>query len=198
MQKRNNQTEEKILAAAREIFFTKGIGQARMQEIADKANINKAMLHYYFRSKNQLFEKIFEVAIIEFVPKVTKILANEALRLDEKIDQILDFYIQVHKERPKLPAFMLCTAQMSPQIIEKVMKKNAIFDTDLIRKKIQKQLPEGMKADFFVLDLISLAIFPLIARPMVQNIFGWENEEYNQIYVERKNHIKKMIMSVLK
>lgn len=74
-------TEQKILEAARKIFLEKGLDGARMQDIADKAGINKAMLHYYFRSKDKLFEQIFLEVAGHFLPKIMAIFESERLCL---------------------------------------------------------------------------------------------------------------------
>ena len=66
---RDVSTEQKIREAARKVFQAKGMHGARMQDIADTAGINKALLHYYFRSKDQLFEAIFKEALQQLIPK---------------------------------------------------------------------------------------------------------------------------------
>jgi TetR/AcrR family transcriptional regulator len=63
-----SETERKILQAAREVFQRKGLYGARMQEIADAAGINKALLHYYFRNKDKLFDAIFSDVFQNFIP----------------------------------------------------------------------------------------------------------------------------------
>src|SRR3954462_1734201 len=85
-------TEERILSAAQKVFLAKGMDGARMQDIADEAGINKALLHYYFRSKDKLFEQIFLNVATAFLPKIFFILKGENT-LFEKIEKFCDEYI---------------------------------------------------------------------------------------------------------
>ena len=83
MSEAEQNTEQKILDAAKEVFQKKGMTGARMQEIADKAGINKALLHYYYRTKEKLFEKAFEAAFSLFYPKVKKMLISDKTVLEK-------------------------------------------------------------------------------------------------------------------
>jgi len=90
--KKDATTEEKIVEAARTIFIKKGLSGARMQEIADEAGINKAMLHYYFRSKDMLFEMIFRQSAQKLFAKLN-IIFDSDMSLFEKIEKFVGDYI---------------------------------------------------------------------------------------------------------
>ena len=77
-------TEKTILEAAKKVFLDKGFDGARMQEIADEAGINKALLHYYFRSKDKLFDAIFEEAFKQFLPNISDIMVSD-ISIEEKV-----------------------------------------------------------------------------------------------------------------
>src|SRR6187402_2554521 len=94
--------QEKILAAARKVFTTKGMAGARMQDIADEAGINKALLHYYFRDKDKLFETIFMEEAQRFFPKINAIFQSDD-PLFEKIEKFVNEYIDEMQENPYLP-----------------------------------------------------------------------------------------------
>src|SRR3954468_10948841 len=112
--KKDLTTEEKILEAARKIFLAKGLDGARMQDIADEAGINKAMLHYYFRSKEKLFEKIFTEVAGHFLPRIATILASENSVL-EKIDTFCAEYINQVMQTPYVPIFILNEINRQPE-----------------------------------------------------------------------------------
>ena len=95
-------TEEKILSAARKIFTTKGMAGARMQDIANEAGINKALLHYYYRDKEKLFETIFLEEAQKFFPKINAIFQSDD-PLFLKIEKFVDEYIDEMLENPYLP-----------------------------------------------------------------------------------------------
>ena len=84
MDKKKQSTEDRILASAKKVFYQKGLKGARMQEIADDAEVNKAMLHYYYRSKEKLFDKVFEQSINRVTPVLLAVFAEE-VPLKEKI-----------------------------------------------------------------------------------------------------------------
>src|ERR1044072_5809634 len=99
-------TEEKIVTAAKKVFLAKGLAGARMQDIADEAGINKALVHYYFRNKEKLFEVIFTEAALKLFPKINIIFESDGT-LFEKIRLFVAEYITVMSENPYLPMFVL-------------------------------------------------------------------------------------------
>jgi len=111
-------TEQKILEAARQVFFDKGMHGARMQDIADKAGINKAMLHYYFRSKDKLFETIFTDASNHFFPMLNAIIDSDKT-VFEKIEVLCIEYINQVGKMPYLPVFILSEASRQQQVFLK-------------------------------------------------------------------------------
>ena len=112
--KKDLTTEERILTAARQVFLSRGMDGARMQDIADEAGINKALLHYYFRSKDQLFERIFLEVANAFLPKVFAILDSD-LTLFEKIERFCKEYISQVMTTPYVPIFILNEINRQPQ-----------------------------------------------------------------------------------
>src|SRR5215203_3039208 len=99
-------TEQKIITAAKKVFLAKGLAGARMQDIADEAGINKAMLHYYFRSKDKLFEQIFTEVAGAFLPKVIDIIESDK-PIFKKIETFCDGYITHVMKTPYMPIFIL-------------------------------------------------------------------------------------------
>ena len=93
------ETEEKILEAAKKVFVNKGYDGARMQQIADEAGINKSLLHYYFRSKDKLFEAVFQETLLRIGPMVLSFV-NEPIPLEVKIWKFVDDYIEIIKNKP--------------------------------------------------------------------------------------------------
>ncbi len=96
--------EQRILSAAKKVFINKGMTGARMQDIADAAGINKALLHYYFRSKEKLFETIFKEAVQGFLPRVNQIFESNKT-IFEKIEMFCKEYIDQIRKTPYLPIF---------------------------------------------------------------------------------------------
>ena len=121
---KNKGAEEKILVAARKVFTTKGMAGARMQDIADEAGINKALLHYYFRDKDKLFEVVFMEEAQKFFPKINAIF-NSDVPLFEKIENFVNEYIDEMQENPYLPWFVMNEVNRDPdQLLYKSLGKD--------------------------------------------------------------------------
>ena len=116
-------TEQKILDAAKEVFQQKGMTGARMQEIADKAGINKALLHYYYRTKDKLFEKVFELAFSLFIPKVKEMMISDK-PVFEKIEFFVENYLNLLQKHPYIPGFVISELNRNPEILVKIIGKN--------------------------------------------------------------------------
>lgn len=118
---RDQSTEEKILLAARKVFLNKGMDGARMQDIADEAGINKALLHYYFRSKDKLFEHIFLEVASSMLPRIFTIFQSDD-PLFVKIEKFCETYISQEIKTPYVPIFILNEVNRQPQaFLKKVL-----------------------------------------------------------------------------
>ncbi|MGB5817932.1 MAG: TetR/AcrR family transcriptional regulator [Saonia sp.] len=197
-------TEGKILEAAKKIFVQKGFAGARMQEIADAAKINKAMLHYYYRSKQLLFERILKNHVDIMAPKLIEALSYNGSVI-EKFEKLVDSYIDTMLPNPKIPMFLLHEmAQGHVSTIEYMKKKMADDEImqNLILQIIAEQQSEKLRdipPHHMILTVMSLIIFPFIAKPVFQNMLDIPEKEYLNIMSERKEIVKDFIRrSVLK
>jgi len=169
METKKDTTEEKILEAATHVFVTKGMEGARMQEIADKAGINKALLHYYFRSKELLFEAIFSAVIKLAFPKIQNILQSEA-GIVSKIEQVIDAYIDLLIKHPFIPGFVLKELNREPSGLFKMAVKFGL-NPQIAFDQIQEAMDRGeiirMKPQHLAANIISMCVFPFAARPII-------------------------------
>jgi TetR/AcrR family transcriptional regulator len=180
-------TENHILIAAREVFILKGFEGARMQEIADHAGINKALLHYYFRSKEKLFDAIFSEVAANLFPAMKQVIEAE-LGMKEKITFFVKMYLKTLLENPFIPAFVINTLNSNPARFLNHIRKAGI-NPKLLQKQIDEEAVLGLirpiMAEHLLVNIISMCIFPFVARPIVQNIFDMNNDEY-QLYLESR------------
>jgi TetR/AcrR family transcriptional regulator len=194
-------TEEKILAAAKQVFMENGLDGARMQDIADKAGINKALLHYYFRSKDKLFEQIFMEEAKKFMPRVTTIMLSD-LPLFEKIEQFVGQYIDTLTQNPLLPLFILNEINKNPQEMMKKIWGNYRPPVDKVEEHVAKLVKKGeikpIKGYELMINMVSLCIFPFLARPMVQWVTKKNDEEFFQMMEQRKKHVVKFVIDSIK
>ena len=199
--KNDKSTEQKILEAAKQVFMEKGIDGARMQDIADKAGINKALLHYYFRSKEKLFEMIFVEEARKFMPKVTSIMMSE-LTLFEKVEKFVGEYIDTLLQNPLLPIFILNEINRNPKdAIKKIFgnQRPPIDKVDeLITKLVKKGEIKPIKGIELMVNMVSMCIFPFLARPMVQWVTKATDEEFVKLMEMRKKTVVKFVLDSIK
>jgi len=197
-----HKTESLILDAAKDIFQQKGMDGARMQEIADKAGINKAMLHYYYRSKQKLFEAVFKSAITLIAPKVIDVINTDA-HLFDKIRNFTDKYITFINKHSYIPLFIINELRRNPDVLKTAIDTN--FDTS-VREKLQREIDDliakkeikKIDSEHLFLDVISLCVFPVIAKPLMTKILDKTNKEYHEIINQRKKYVADFIINTIK
>ena len=178
-------TEEKILEAASEVFTEKGFSGTRTRDIAEKAGINLALLNYYFRSKEKLFEQVMKIKVVLLFGKILPILINEKTSLEEKIDLASEKYFEILSKNPNLPLFVISEIQKKNSNITKIIPVNKIFENSVIIKQIKEKRPEINPLHYLV-NFLAMTIFPFVAKP-VFNAFELTNEaEYHQFISERR------------
>lgn len=193
-------TEEKILEAAKNVFIRKGMYGARMQEIADEAGINKAMLHYYFRSKDKLFDAIFQEAFHEFAPKAFSILQGD-LPIEEKISRFVSNYIDVVSANPFLPIFIINEINQNPDRLNHIRNILGMVKEELYKDmKVKVEDGEFREIDpvQLLINIMAMSIFPFLVRPIIQGAFEYSDEKYREFLEERKKLIPEIIISYLK
>ena len=178
-------TEEKILEAASKVFTGKGFAGTRTRDIAEHAGINLALLNYYFRSKEKLFEQVMKAKILLLFGQILPIITNEKTTLEEKIDLATEKYIDILSKNPNLPLFVISEIQKKNSNITKIIPVNKIFENSVIIKQIKEKRPEINPLHYLV-NFLAMTIFPFVAKP-VFNAFELTNEaEYHQFISERR------------
>jgi AcrR family transcriptional regulator len=195
-------TEEKILSAAKKVFISKGMSGARMQDIADEAGINKALLHYYFRSKKKLFEVIFSEAAQKLFPKINSIFESD-MPLFQKIEHFSGEYITVMAENPYLPLFVLNEINQDPEtFLTKIWGTQNLPRPQKFLEQIEKEVRKGtikkISPLHLLLNLISLSVFPFVAKSMFQLTLDLDELQYRAILAQRKKEIPKFIIDSIK
>lgn len=201
MEQKKDNTEEKILDAAHQVFLHKGMDGARMQEIADNAGINKALLHYYFRTKQKLFEAIFAKAFKHSFPKIRNTLLAE-MPFTDKVQVFIDSYINLLLKNPYLPTFILRELQRDPDTLAKIIKDQGL-EPELFFEPIIKEMEAGkirrMDPRHLIVNVIALSIFPFAGRPLMQIvIFKNDKKAYNKFLQERKEVVKEFVLNAIK
>jgi TetR/AcrR family transcriptional regulator len=189
MSTKDTDTEQLIKDTAKRVFFGEGRFNATTQEIADAAGVNRTLINYYFRSRDNLFQIVFNDAEME-EQKRTQMIVESKLPLKEKIGAFLDLFFEQANRYPYLEMYIVTqmnqgSCHKDPEVIGKLL--------DTFYKEIEAEMQKGnvmkMKPQQFVINMISLTSFPVGMRPMIQQTMGFTQEEYDQILAERKEII---------
>jgi len=194
------ETEKKIIEAAKEVFVEKGLQGARMQEIADKAGINKALLHYYFRSKDKLFDAIFEDIMSQMFAVVATNIRTD-MSLPELVETFVKFYNEFFQKNPFYPQFIFHEIWQNPDRLSEIMKSQQIAPTEIV-EKIKQKVPainnSGLTAQHMIANVLGMTLFPHIARPLFQRVFfNNDNDEYSRFLGERTDFLKELMTGAL-
>lgn len=197
----SNTTESAILDAAKEIFERKGMEAARMQEIADEAGINKSMLHYYYRSKQLLFEAVFKSAFALLAPQLNEII-NADTSIFEKIRNFSSNYISFVIKHPYLPNFIIQELNRNPDFVKKLVAEKNFPNISKFKQQVNEKVAEGIikpiKAEQLFINIISLNIFPFIGAPLLMGFINVNEEAYKQLMEDRKTEIADFIINSIK
>lgn len=186
------QTEALIKETAKALFFQKGVLNATTQEIADEAGVNRALIHYYFRSREQLVDTLLEEAVNEKRDRIRSILASER-PFREKILLYIDAVVDQGLKYPHLENFIITETARHPDKMKILCPKDRVKSSDIIRKdldeEIQKGLIQPVSAEHFIINLLSLCNYPLLAKTVVQNMHGMSDTAYRKFLQDRKDII---------
>src|SRR5690554_2974842 len=200
--KENNlDTEEQILSAAETVFQKKGMDGARMQEIADEAGINKALLHYYYRSKQLLFEAVFSSAFSLLAPQINKIL-NDDSSIEDKVRNFTNNYISFISKHPYLPNFIIQELNRNPKFFEKIQQNSAFPTFDKFENQVALEVEQGIlkptDGKQLFINIISMNIFPFIATPLIKGLTQVDDKGFQDLMEARKNALSDFIIDAIK
>jgi AcrR family transcriptional regulator len=186
-------TEEKIKNAARTVFLKKGYAATRTRDIAEEAGINLALLNYYFRSKEKLFEIIMLQTLFDFYQTILIVLNDENTDFKQKIEVLVAKYIDKMQKEPHIPLFILNELQNRPEdFLQKVPIKDIFYNTVFFRQFYQ-EVETGKIAEpnlvNFLMNLMSLVIIPFVAQPLIKTIGGISSSQFTKLLEERKKMI---------
>ena len=198
----DRQTEEIIFEAATEEFIHKGMDGARMQEIADRAGINKALLHYYYRSKEKLFNAVFEKLSGQIFKKFAPVL-DDNLSFEEKIRFFYREHLEILRKNPRLPAFILNEMNRNPEWMKKLILKIDI-------PKVWERLESLHKEDFeryhitrdnfpqLMTSIVALSVFPFAARGIFSTILESMGYDFDDYIEKRKIYAADFVINALR
>jgi AcrR family transcriptional regulator len=196
----SKETEDKILDSATKIFVLKGRAGASMQDIAQEAGINRTLLNYYFRSKDKLFEQVFNRIFSKFWPAIDGFMKDD-LPIVNRIERFIDFYFTILIENPFIPVFIMQEVSVNPLSMKNAMLKGGFNPADIIKifeNEINKGNLPQIDGREIVVNLISLIVFPFAARRLIEEIiFMGDSLAYSEFLNQRKEKLKKLFIKTL-
>lgn len=197
----DNSTEEKIKGAARTVFHQKGFAATRTRDIAEEAGINLALLNYYFRSKEKLFELIMFETMSGFMERMTLVFNDANTSLEEKIELIAEKYIDQILEEPEIPLFLLSELRNGgSSLFDKTPFAQNVMGSSFVMQFGQAvmsgKISNGHPLQFLV-NLMGLIVFPFVARPVFTRVGNLKDEDFNDLMQERKKLIPIWIKSMM-
>jgi AcrR family transcriptional regulator len=195
-------TEEKIKNAARIIFHKKGYSATRTRDIADEAGINLALLNYYFRSKEKLFDIIMIESLHDFRQNIIVFLNDEKTTLESKIETLVSSYIDLLINQPDIPLFILSEIRNNPEALISKMNQREILSKSYFIKQFQQAVKDGKIAPIpplhFIMNLIGMIVFPFVGRPILSHVGGLKQDDFNKLMEQRKTLIPKWLKAISK
>jgi TetR/AcrR family transcriptional regulator len=206
---RDGETEQRVLNAARTVFLRRGTAGARMQEIAQEAGVNQALLHYYFRSKEGLSSAVFRQIAMRIFPALIETLGADS-SIEEKIDRLIAVYLDNLLQNPFLPGYLISEMHHHPERLPQLLSSALGVEPGKVVPslfvKLGQQINEGVAAgtmrriapEQFVINLISLCIFPFAARPMLSVVLGMDDAAFARFIEQRKTELPAFFRNALR
>jgi AcrR family transcriptional regulator len=192
------QTERLIKEKAKMLFFKKGLLDATTQEIADQAGVNRALIHYYFRSREQLLKTLLDETLLEKRDTIRAILTS-GLPFRDKIAIYITAIVDYGLMYPYLDNFIISETARSPEKVKLFCSRDRIKSSELIRDQLAVEIAAGrmhpISPEHFMINLSSLCNYPLLAKSVLRTIHGMSEAAYNKFLVERKRIIYKTIFN---
>ncbi|MCD6202068.1 MAG: TetR/AcrR family transcriptional regulator [Bacteroidales bacterium] len=193
------QTEDKILITAREVFIREGYDGARMQHIADEAGINKALLHYYYGTKEKLFTAVFEHVFTELLNRIFSLMEEQ-----QSLEVFLNVFFREHitflLSDPRLPAFIINEVSLHPELLLNIFGKFSSYGIGKFGMLVEKEKEKGLIApgtdplQLFI-NILSLSIFPVVIEPIISNVLQMDARETETFLRQRIEILPEMVLA---
>ena len=199
---KNASTEEKIKDAARHVFTRKGYAATRTRDIAEESGYNLALINYYFRSKEKLFDIIMLEHLQMFIHSVMGIVNDKHTSLQQKIELLISHYIDMLIKKPDLPIFVLGEINADPVKLIAKLGFDKVNHANIYLVRQWKELAAAGKTPpvnpiHLMMNVLSMTIFPFIGSPLIRNRTGLSIEQFNALMEERKKLIPQWINAMM-
>lgn len=198
--------EHKIIDAARTLFYEKGYMGTTVRDIAKKAGVNLALLHYYFRTKDNIFKIVFEKAFTLLFNKLNRALVSEK-NIFEKIELMVDSYVSVGLKYPQLPPFIMNELAVNTELMLSIInnhKDKSVLNTNFerfyleIKDAIDHKVIKAIEPNSICTDIQALSLYPFIAKNCLLHSVFSDDKAYNKMLKNRVKHVTDTIVNNIK
>ena len=194
--------EEKIIEVAKALFIEKVYAETSMSEIAAKAGINRPGLHYYFRTKDKMFEAVFGDILLSIVPKIFDIISQKDMNIERRIEEMIDTYYALFIDNPKLPMFMMREINRDANLLIKTATQLNIHEKfrhslDTIEQEMKEGKLKQVPIRFMFYNISSLLTIPFLTQDLTYSILLEEGETFEDMLKEWKPYIIKQLLNLI-
>ena len=194
--------EEKIIEVAKALFIEKGYAETSMSEIAAKAGINRPGLHYYFRTKDKMFEAVFGDILLSIVPKIFDIISQKDMNIERRIEEMIDTYYALFIDNPKLPMFMMREINRDANLLIKTATQLNIHEKfrhslDTIEQEMKEGKLKQVPIRFMFYNISSLLTIPFLTQDLTYSILLEEGETFEDMLKEWKPYIITQLLNLI-
>ena len=192
----NSITEQKIKEAARKVFVKKGYDAARTRDIAEEAGVNLALINYYYRSKEFLFDKIILESIEAFRNSLYAMMNDPATSIYEKIRLVVENYYSMFEQNPELPMFIFHELENKNEKIINEINPRGIIHESVFEKQLIEHGKTQEEAEQVFLNIVSIIILPFLGKSFIKILCGVNDTGYKEILNKRKEEIPQWITTM--
>ncbi|SFE59370.1 transcriptional regulator, TetR family [Chitinophaga sp. CF118] len=190
------QTEKLIKDTAMRIFFVEGNIHAKTQEIADAAGVNRGLIYYYFKNRDHLFDVVFTEAMSVVQNRIKELFFSSKLEFREKMGQFIEFFIDNNLKYPYLEIFLITEVNVGHHVPHQekaqITKLTASIEGEL-KEEIRKGSVPQMSARQFIINMISLCVYPILSKPLLKELMQLDEKGYLALVKDRKQLILKVL-----
>lgn len=201
--KDTNEIESRIIEAAKQVFVRKGYEAATMSDVAAEAGIGRTALHYYYRTKDILFDAIFEQLMSSLLPNISRILDEDSTML-QKMPAVIDQYMRIIRRNPMFPIFVVKELNRNPhRLFQAVLKDPEKIEPILrLRRQIESEMESGIIRKMPLIDLastlVSLIVFPMLVRePLAAAFLDGDMKQFEDYMIRRRELIVDMVIHLM-
>ena len=199
----NENLETKIIEVAKQQFIENGFAETSMSDIAAKVGINRPGLHYYFRTKERMFQAVFGEIVLFLLPKIHDIVLQKEKTVTERVGGVIDAYFEVFSENPRLPLFVMRESNRDVNHLINTLADLRLERNFLeIARSLQDEMDSGrlkpVPLRFVFFTFYSLLIMPFVMKDLCASLFLEKGESFEEMFARWKPYIVMQMDNLLR